>query len=204
MAKMLGQVDLLGLNAFGKNPGMNVLYGTLIGGTASAGTSILLKRRGASNPDMKGFLIGLVVSAALYAMKKTRHAAFGSLAGAFFATGLSWLSSKVFGAGVSPVAGMGLPTIQPLNGLGVPQIQYLNGGLGLPGITQVPPAYGAYGTSPSNGAMSGMAGVSLSQSPPVDLLGQSTQSHQASLLGAPQLNGLASAYGATLLGGGRN
>lgn len=200
MAKMLGQVDLLGLNAFGRNAGMNALYGTLIGGGASGITALALKRRGASNPDMKGFLVGVVVSAALWSMKKTRHAAFGSLAGAFFASGLSWLASKFMGAGA--VSGMGLPQLQALNGLGVAQIQPLNG-FGIPGIAPVPPMYGGYGTTGLHGA--GHAGVSLSQSPPVDLLGRATaQTQQAALMGVPALSGLSSAYGATLLGGGRN
>lgn len=67
--------------------------------------------------------------------------------------------------------------------------------MGLPGLAPVPPIYGA----------AGMAGVSLSQSPPVDLLGRATNgSQQASLLGSPSLSGLSSAYGATLLNGGRN
>ena len=204
MAKMLGQVDLLGLNAFGRNPGMNALYGTLIGGGTAGIASLMLKRRGASNPDMKGFLAGVVVSAAMYAMKKTRHASFGSLAGAFFAAGLSWLAGKFLGAGATPTAGMGLPQLQALNGLGVPQVQYLNGSLGIPGIAPVPPMYGGT-SSVSNGLSGAHAGVSLSQSPPVDLLGRATaQSAQAQLMGVPALSGLSSAYGATLLGGGRN
>lgn len=192
MAKMLGQVDLLGLNAFGRNSGMNALYGTLIGGGTSGVTSLMLKRRGASNPDMKGFLVGVVVSGVLWSMKKTRHAAFGSLAGAFFASGLSWLASKFLGAGVTPTAGMGLPQIQALNGFGIP------------GITPVPPMYGGVSTMSGLSGV-GHAGVSLSQTPPVDLLGRATaQSQQAALLGVPALSGLSSAYGATLLGGGRN
>lgn len=205
MAKMLGSVDLLGLNAFGKNPGMNALYGTLIGGGASGVTSILLKRRGASNPDAKGFLVGVVVAGVLWSMKKTRHSAFGALAGAFFASGLSWVAGKLLGAGAgataAAVAGMGLPQLQYLNGgggLGVAQIQYLNGagGMGLPGLAPVPPSYG---TAP------GVAGLSISGLPPVDLLGRASNgSQQASLLGSPALSGLSSAYGATLLNGGRN
>ena len=203
MAKMLGQVDLLGLNAFGKNPGMNALYGTLIGGGASGITSIMLKRRGASNPDFKGFLVGVVAAAVLWSMKKTRHSAFGALAGAFFASGLSWIAGKMMGAGATPTAGMGLPQLQALNGLGVAQIQQLNG-LGIPGIAPVPPMYGGY-SSVSGLSGAGHAGVSLSQSPPVDLLGRATAaSQQAALLGVPALSGLSSAYGATLLGGGRN
>lgn len=207
MAKMLGQVDLLGLNAFGKNPGMNALYGTLIGGGTAGVTSVMLKRRGASNPDMKGFLAGLVVAGIMYAMKKTRHAALGAAAGAFLSSGLSWIAGKVLGVGtVAPVAGMGLPQLQALNGLGVPQINYLNGSLGIPGIAPVPPTYGAVATTSAGGfAGAGHAGVSLSQSPPVDLLGRMTsQSQQANLLGSPSVSGLSAAYGATLFGGGRN
>jgi hypothetical protein len=46
------------------------------------------------------------------------------------------------------------------------------------------------------------AGTQMGQAVPVSLLGNpSTRSDQISLMGGPQIHGLASAYGATLLGG---
>ena len=39
MAKLLGSVDLLGLNSFGEPVGMNPLYGVAIGGSTSFVTS---------------------------------------------------------------------------------------------------------------------------------------------------------------------
>ncbi len=199
----MGRIDLLGLNVFGRNAGMNPLHGTLIGGGVAGGTALMLKRRGALNADLKGFGAGIAVAAFMYFIKKSRHAAFGAAAGAFFASGLSWVANRFLGpaATTTPeaaaaVSGMGLPQLQYLNGnMGIPQVQYLNGGLGLPGIAPVPQSYGT---------IPGVAGPNLGGAP-VDLLGPGTsQSGQISLLGGPTISGLSSAYGATLLGGGRN
>lgn len=190
MAKLLGSVDLLGLNSFGEPVGMSPLFGMAIGGGVSGATSMILARTGkAAKADAYGFLAGLATSGVLYAMKATRHAAFGALAGAFFATGLRWLGGVLFGsASVAGVrGGVGLPMINALNGgLGMPMINALNG-MGMPAISQVPPA---------TGAIPGVAGPQISGGmgmPPINLLGQRMSA------GGPQVSGLSARYGATLM-----
>jgi hypothetical protein len=205
--KLLGNVDLLGLNQFGENPGMNPLYGVLIGGGVAGGTSLLLSRgaptsTATQNADLIGFLVGLASGGALYAMKSTRHAAFGALAGAFLASGLKWLEGALFGPSApagAPVSGrgrgMGLPQINALNGgFGLPQISALNGGFGLPTATNLPQ---------SQGTIPGVAGPQVSgfgaargggARPPVNLLGQQLAA------GGPNISGLSARYGATLYG----
>jgi hypothetical protein len=198
--KLLGNVDLLGLNSFGENPGMNPLWGVLIGGSVSGLTSAGLARgtgRASQHSDLIGLLAGIATGGVMWSMKSTRHAAFGAFAGAFFASGLRWLENTLFGpspAAVAPVAvapgtkGVGLPMMQPLNGLGLPMMQPLNG-LGLPSIgPSIPP----------QGAIPGVAGPQINGmggGPPVSLLGQS-MGH-----GGPSISGLSARYGATLLGG---
>lgn len=200
MGRMLGEVDLLGLNQFGENPGISPIYGTLIGGGVASVAKVALARMGKPNPNFWGFVVGGLTAGGMYfAGKMTRHAALGAAAGAFLAAGVDWLMGEMLNSG-TPTAGVGIPQIQYLNGpMGLPQVEYLNGAgnLGLPGIAPVPPSYGTipgvYGA--------GVAGPQFGQSPPVDLLGQggATQD-QVQLLGGPTLSGLASAYGATLLG----
>ena len=190
---LLGDVDLLGLNKFGENPGMNPLWGIAIGGSASAITSTALSRMGsgaaARHADLIGFLAGLATGGVMYSMKSTRHAALGAFAGAFFAAGLKWLGGILLGSpAAKPVAGMGLPMVQPLNGLGLPMMQALNGQMGLPSISN---------TIPPQGAIPGVAGPQVSghfgSSPPVNLLGQQMSA------GGPQISGLSARYGASLL-----
>ena len=217
MTKLLGNVDLLGLNEFGENPGMNPLFGVIIGGGVAGVTSLALSRStnptgtAAQNADLIGFLAGLASGGALYAMKSTRHAAWGAFAGAFLTSGLKWLENALFGvapaavvaaatavttgATPAPLKGFGLPMINPLNGarLGIPSITPLNGGggFGLPSISA---------TVAPQGAIPGVAGPQVSGSnlgrggarPPVNLLG-----HQLAA-GGPQISGLSSRYGATL------
>ena len=196
MAKLLGSVDLLGLNSFGQPVGMNPLWGMMIGGGVSSFTSMGLERMGsgkaAAHADLIGFLAGIATGGAMYAMKSTRHAAFGAFAGAFFASGLKWLGRVLFGAPTAAkgTAGIGMPQIQALNGghLGLPQIQALNGaGLGMATASNV--------VAPQ-GTIPGVAGPQISGfgGPPVNLLG-----HRMGA-GGPQVSGLSARYGATLLG----
>lgn len=193
MAKLLGNVDLLGLNSFGEPVGMNPLWGVTIGGGTSFATSMIASRVGgkaAAHADLLGFLAGVATGGVMYSMKSTRHAAFGALAGAFFASGLKWLGGVLFGApaAAKPVAGMGYPMINPLNGgLGLPMINALNGSLGLPSASNV---------VPPQGTIPGVAGPQMNGgfgAPPVNLLGQRMSA------GGPQVSGLSARYGATLL-----
>lgn len=195
-AKLLGSVDLLGLNSFGENPGMNALWGVGIGGGVSFATSTILSRMGKpAHADLIGFLTGLGVGGAMYAMKSTRHAALGAFAGAFLTSGLKWLAGVLFApttavpaapsaAAPSGTAGVGLPMI---SNLGMPSIHALNG-LGMPAISN---------TVAPQGAIPGVAGPQVAGTgmgmPPVNLLGQR--------LGGTQVSGLSARYGATLLGG---
>ena len=193
MAKLLGSVDLLGLNSFGEPVGMNPLWGMAIGGGVSGITSAALSRsasaKTAARADLYGFLAGIATGGVMYSMKATRHAAFGALAGAFFASGMKWLEGVLFGS-PKPMAGrgVGLPQINALNGgLGLPQINALNGGgqMGLPSMSNVVPPVGT---------IPGVAGPQVSGGvggPPVHLLGQR--------MGGTQVSGLSARYGATLL-----
>jgi hypothetical protein len=113
---------------------------------------------------------------------------------------------------------LGIARVHALNGLGMRRQaggQMLNGGLGIPrvaalngqgglGLATVAPQPQSVGTIPGV-AGPAFAGAQLGSSrPPVQLLGNATsQSRQVQLLGGPQIHGLSSAYGATLLGGGR-
>src|SRR5262245_14670669 len=165
--KLLGNVDLLGLNSFGENPGLNPLWGVMIGGSVSGLTAAALSRgtgKAAMHSDLIGLLAGIATGGVMWSMKSTRHAAFGAFAGAFFASGLKWLEGVLFGApAMHPAAaaaaaaagtkGIGLPMMQPLNGgLGLPMMQPLNG-LGLPSIAP---------TIPPQGAIPGVAGPQVS------------------------------------------
>lgn len=206
MSKALGKVDLLGLNSFGQNPGLNPIWGTLIGGGVAGSTTLVLRHAGVSRfPEAIGLVAGLAVSGAMYAMRSTRHAAIGGIIGAVLASGLAFLERTLFGAVTVPapvaaagsaVTGIGIPDIRALNGLGIPDIRALNG-LGIPMVQNR--------TSPA-GAIPGVAGTQLGNpgSPPVNLLGAGTpQSMHLLGMGGPAVHGLSAAYGATLLGGGR-
>jgi hypothetical protein len=198
--QLLGDVTLLGLNEFGQNPGLNPIYGALIGGGLANISALAIAKSGKANADAWGFGIGLGAAGVMYAMKGTRHAAIGAAIGAFLSTGLGWLESKLLGGGA--LKGLGIPQVSYLNGLGVPQVNYLNGsGFGIPSISDQPPAIGT---------IPGVAGPSFAGTqmgaggPPISLLGApTTQSQKVTLMGGPSVHGLSTSYGATLLGGGR-
>lgn len=206
MASLMGEVDLLGLDIFGKSAGHDALAGVLIGG----GTSAIVERvanRSGKDGNLWGMLAGAATAAVLY-HKVGKGAAMGAVAGAIFSSGLDWALSKIFGS-----SGTGLPMIQSLNGLGLPTIEYYDApplnGLGLPGIGPVPECYGAvpgtcYGAAQTAAAAHGVAGPQLGQAPPVDLLGEQTaQSNQLQLMGGPAVSGLSGMYGANLFGFGQ-
>jgi hypothetical protein len=205
--RMLGSVDLLGLNNFGQNPGMSPLIGTAIGGGVSGVTTLALRQYGSAHPELYGLGIGLATAGAMYAMKSTRHASLGAALGAGLASGLALLAKHLFGhvtvatapaASAGGTAGMGIPSVRALNGFGIPAVRALNG-LGLPTVSPTP--------TPA-GTIPGVAGNQLAtpglSSPPVSLLGpMSPQAAHLRGVGGPMVHGLSAAYGATLLGGGR-
>jgi hypothetical protein len=195
--KSLGSVDLLGLNAFGQNPGLSPIYGALIGGGTSNLVALLAGKFGsgsiAANRTLVGFGAGLAVSGGMYAMPATRHAALGSLVGAFLATGLRWLEGALFGssnlgiAQISQLRGLGIAQMSQVSrpaGLGIAQINQLNGGgLGMPAMNNMPRPIGVAGPQ----------------------LGAPQLQGSATLMGGPPtMNNMAARYGATLLGGGRH
>lgn len=195
--RMLGSVNLLGLNEFGQNPGMSPIWGVVIGGGVAGTTTAILRRAtSTAHPELIGFGAGLAVSGAMFAMPSTRHAALSAALSAFFASGLSFLERTLLGTATVAVPGaaVGFPNLRALNGLGMPSIRPLNG-LGVPQINQVHAPVGVAGNQLSHGGLS---------APPVSLLGAQT-SQAASLRagGGPQVHGLSAAYGATLMGGGR-
>lgn len=187
--KYLGSVNLLGLNSFGQNPGMNPIFGALIGGGTAGVTSIALRKSGVAHADGFGLLAGLAVSGGMYAMKSTRHAAIASAIGAFLASGISWFERSVLGGG------LGMPSLRALNGLGIPMARELNG-LGVPTMSPVHAPIGVAGSQ--------LSGSHGGGTPPVSLMGaMSPQAAHLKGIGGPAVHGLSAAYGATLLGGGR-
>lgn len=220
---MLGSVDLLGLNSYGEVPGgaLNPLWGVAIGGGVSAVTSIAVGHAATgklqANRELIGLGAGLAVSAAMYSMKSTRHAAIGAAIGSFVGAGIAWLEKTLLGTTQLPTAtaaaasavaagagtnGMGIANLQRLNGLGMSQIQQLNG-LGVANISSVPRAQG---TIPGVAGLGGVAGLQAVRpgTMPANLLGApSTASRQIALMGGPAVHNIASHYGATSIGGGR-
>lgn len=207
--RSLGKVDLFGLNAFGSNPGMDALYGVAIGGATAGVTTLALEHSGNATAmkysDAIGFGVGMATAVGMWTKKSMRHAAYGAAAGAFFASGLSWVKSMLssapqaaaIDAAADPsksaaatntaaasggtVAGLGIHQLRQLNGLGIHQIRQLNGHQ----ITNV--------SRPA-----GVAGPTLGSRPPVQLYGR--QSRNAKLMGMPATSGVASLYGATTFG----
>lgn len=194
--KHLGSVDLLGLNAFGLG-GISPLYGTLIGGGTAGVAGILAKKFATpggfveQNDQLIGFGAGLAVSAAMFSMKSTRSAAIYSLVGAFLTSGFHVLADMLTG---SREKHLGIPEINALNGLGIAEINALPApagnvaGLGIPELTNLP--------RPAGLGLPEMSNVRA----PIGVAGPQ--------LGRPQLvgmggAGLASHFGATLVGGGR-
>ncbi len=150
---LMGDVNLLGLDDFGQNPGLSPITGALIGGGVAGGTSILLGHMAggtkAANREFYGFAAGIAAAAALWLSgpSRARHASWGAAVGAFLAEGLPWLEKKLLGTVQLPAAtaqtatavaqtasgtaGFGVPRIHALNGLGIPKVHALNGGLGM-------------------------------------------------------------------------
>lgn len=203
MAKLLDNVNLLGLGAF--EGGLNPTYGAMIGGGV-AGTTLLVARHvgGSAHAELIGLGMGLATTIGLAAMPSTRGAALASGIGALFAAGLPLLGKLLGEATVPKVAvspevkGLGFPQARALNGLGIPRLNPLNG-LGLPTVAAVPPA---------QGAIPGVAGSQLAGpgggQPPVSLMGTPSAAAMHLMgIGGPAVHGLSAAYGATLLGSGR-
>ena len=204
--KMLGNVDLLGLNSFGNPVGLSPIWGTLIGGGVAGGTTLIVEHTFAGkaqiNADLIGFGAGLATSALMYAMPRTRHAALGAVLGTFLASGLRWLERVLLGTvqlpaataqaasqiaqGAPGVQGLGLATTRQL---GIARTRALNG-LGLSTTAAVPQ---------SRGTIPGVAGPRIGAGgPPVNLLGQrSAGQTQVALMGGPMTHGIAGHYGAT-------
>jgi hypothetical protein len=162
----------------------------------------------------------------MFAMPSTKKAAFGAAVGAILGSGLAWMEKMLLGTVAMPgalvqpaidavkqtdVKGLGMARIHALNGLGIAKVHALNG-LGLRrqpgghylnglGIATIAPQPQSVGTIPGV-AGPAFAGTQMGGKAPVSLLGApSSRSNQVSLMGGPQIHGLSSAYGATLLGG---
>jgi len=218
--KMLGKVDLLGLNQMGENPGMNPIWGTLIGGGVAGLTSIYVRHNmtgsAQTNGDVIGLGAGLAVSGVMWAMKSTRHAAIGAAVGAFLASGLSYLERVLLGTvqlpaataavatAVATQAATGTPMTTGTPGtsgrLGIATTRALNG-LGI-STTRALNGLGIATTMqrvPPVGTIPGVAGMRLGNGqPPVSLLGRpSAGSAQVHLMGGPQIHGIAGHWGAT-------
>lgn len=218
--RMLGNVDLLGLNQMGNIPGssLNPIFGTLIGGGVAGVTSMVVGHTmtgsAQANRDVIGLAAGLAASGVLYAMPSTRHAAIGGIVGAFLASGLSYLERVLLGtvqlpaataATASAVAAAVAPGAVPagtsgMRGLGISTTRALNG-LGI-STTRALNGLGIATTQQRSipaGTIPGVAGLRMGNGqPPLNLLGpRSSQSEQVRLMGGPAIHGIASHYGAT-------
>lgn len=171
---------------------MKPMIGAALGGGVSGITTIVARRAGSGKAELLGLGAGLAMSAALYAMKSTRSAWQWSALGAGLAAGFGLIERFLFGGGLS---GLGIPQMRQL---GIPQMRALNG-LGIPAASYVPHA---------QGTIPGVAGAQLAApgggAPPVSLMGAASPAAMHLLgIGGPPVHGLATSYGATLLGGGR-
>ncbi len=218
--KMLGNVDLLGLNQMGNNPGLNPIFGTLIGGGVAGVTSMIVGHTmtgsAQTNRDLIGLTAGLAASGLMYAMPGTRHAAIGGIVGAFLASGLSYLERMLLGtvqlpaataatasavaAAVAPGAATAPTGTSGMRGLGISTTRALNG-LGI-STTRALNGLGIATTQQRSipaGTIPGVAGLRMGNGqPPLNLLGpRSSSSEQVRLMGGPAIHGIASHYGAT-------
>lgn len=184
--KMLGNVELLGLGAF---PRMSPTVGTIVGGATAGITDVIATRAGAKRPSIVGLGAGLALAGLFYAMRSTRHVAKSAALGAGLATLFTMIKSYMV---TGSFAGFGIPQLRQL---GIPQLRQL----GYPAVSNVPTPHGTIpGVAGSQLGGAGMSG------PPVSLLGQPSPAAMHLLgVGGPPVHGLATSYGATLLGGGR-
>lgn len=207
--KMLSNVESSGLGAFGP-AGMRPLWGVAIGGGTSALTAILANHMGKGkvqmNADLIGFGAGLASAGVLYSMRRTRHAALGAVLGTVLASGLRWLERKLLGTVQLPAAtaqvASQIAASQPgmQGALGIARTRALNGGLGLSTTRQLGIATTAQRSVPA-GTIPGVAGMQLGSpggGPPVSLMGpQSAAAAQVSLMGGPNVHGIAGHWGST-------
>jgi len=210
--KMLDHVDSLGLNGFGQGAHMSPIWGVAIGGGVAGLARIGLSHTQTgslqTNSDIIGFGAGLATAGILWAMPKTRHAAFGAALGALFASGLAWLERVLLGTvqlptataqTASAVAAAATGGAPAMSGLGIARTRQLGlsttralNGLGLSTTANVPR---------SVGTIPGVAGPALTAGgggrPPVNLMGgRSAGAAQVQLMGGPQVHGIAGHWGA--------
>jgi hypothetical protein len=116
---LMGEVNLLGLDQFGQNPGMSPITGALIGGGVANLTALAVGNMSmfqtpltptgtppAQNRHFWGFGAGLVAAGALWLSgpERARHASWGALVGAFLTEGLPWLEKMLLGYVEVPAA----------------------------------------------------------------------------------------------------
>jgi hypothetical protein len=124
----MGEVNLLGLDSFGQNPGMSPITGALIGGGVANLTSLAVGNLSmfqttstpggtpaAANRHLYGLLAGLAATGGLWLSGPTRarHAAWGSLVGVILTEGLPMLEKFILGTVTvpAPVAQAGAAVI---------------------------------------------------------------------------------------------
>jgi hypothetical protein len=220
---MIGEVDLLGLDEFGQNPGLSPLYGALIGAGVANLTTIAVEQFADpgqwvfDNSDAVGFGVGLAASAAMYALPSTRHAALASAAAVALSAGLRAVAKLLVGSPKAEAAAAAAPGVSGYFGDAMiqPTLPVYGAQLGLPQANWAPyvvggpqpTAHGVLGEAEIQRVPqvygSGLAGPQLGHQPPVDLVGlQSASQQSASLLGAPLTSSLASHYGSNIFNHG--
>jgi hypothetical protein len=117
---LMGEVNLLGLDSFGQNPGMSPITGALIGGgvanlTALAVGNLSMFQTQAPNRHAYGLGAGLLTTGALWLSgpSRARHAAWGALVGTILTEGLPMLEKMILGMVTvpAPVAAAGAAVI---------------------------------------------------------------------------------------------
>lgn len=182
----IGEVNLFGLNEFGAAEGTYAAVGSAVGAFAQGILAAQIRSRVDNvsvkeNAEVYGAAAAAALSAAGLLSPKTRNAAWAGI-GAALGAGLAQVVNKMMAA--KSLSGVEIDQIPTLRGVTIDPIPTLRGsGLGLTTMQAVPTL---------NGAMPQLVGSAGHMG--------ATRQQQATLVGAPTLNGMASAFGATLFG----
>lgn len=215
----VGDVDMFGLDEFGNPAGLGAGWGAMIGGGVATGAAIIFRQLGKTSTSVYywseglGALLGAATGGLMMISPKTRHAGLAALGVSLLTNGLRQIemfftptpaevstvatqvaTSMATTAAAAPAAAPAAPAAAPTTtGWGEPVMHttgVIRPGLGIATIAPTGVVAPGFGDS----------GPQLVGSP------QSMRTRQAQLVGVPQIGGglagLASSFGATVMGGG--